>query len=426
MKKRSILMPAILLGSILLLVQGCAPTIKIAPVKPSIAESDFDLALKNVDLVYESVPGEVLKYDVYFSVRDFNIKGLVGARPSEIEQIKKEIEKLKKSWSFSGECEMTTEGVSLSKDVSSKSLIKFKSGELSGMEKTSHQVISNKGKILYSDSNELQGLWGTGSPQSFPDYPVGAGNQWRIGIIELNDKEFGKIRFSGERKLVGFKLIEGRPCAKIITELKSEPVWIKGGGRVNFNAIDTSYHDLGICQLFYNDTIISMNFEFVGADVPAELKGASATMEMVSTGKLNYQNSIFKRPVNASPPSQPVPLKRTTPTGFGVPKISNLHFVPPEIKMSESTLIVFDYYDDDGDMDRIHVVITYPSQPQRGENDRGEWKMKWAGRSSGTARYGLPPGYFTAMGIYRFTIQLIDKNGNKSNSLEADVNVTGY
>ena len=293
--KRSIIMRAVLLGFIFLLIGGCAPTAKLAPVKPSIVESDSNLALKDVDLVYESVPGEVLKYDVYFSVSDFNIK---GARPSEIEQIRKEIEKRKESWSFSGECEMTTEGVSLSKDVSSKSLIKFKSGELTGMEKTSHQIISSKGKVLYSDSNELKGLWGTGNPQPFPDHPVSVGNQWRIGIIEVNDKEFGIIRLSGEGKIVGLKVIEGRPCAKIITEVKSEPIWIKGGCIGNFNAIGTSYHDLEIRQPFYDDAIISMNFEFVGADVPAILKGVSVTMEIVSTIKLNYRNSIFKRSIN--------------------------------------------------------------------------------------------------------------------------------
>jgi hypothetical protein len=35
-----------------------------------------------------------------------------------------------------------------------------------------------------------------------------------------------------------------------------------------------------------------------GVDLPAELKGASVTLEFVYTTKLNYQNSIFKRPIN--------------------------------------------------------------------------------------------------------------------------------
>ena len=114
---------------------------------------------------------------------------------------------------------------------------------------------------------------------------------------------------------------------------------------------------------------------------------------------------------------------KASPPGPGVPKISNFHFVPPNIRMSELTQLVFDYEDDDGDMDRIHVVITYPSRPHRGENDRGEWKMKWAGKTSGTARYTLKPGYFTTSEVHTFTIQLIDRKGNISNSLQADVNV---
>lgn len=297
-------MTAILLGSILLFIEGCAPTLKTLPIRPSIVESNFDLALKDVDLVYESVPGEVLKYDFYFSVGDINIKGLVGVRPSEIEQIKKEIEKLKGSLSFSGELEAATEKVSLGKDISSKSQMKIKSREsgykMIGETKSKEsfrQVVSNKGKILYSDSDEL---WGMRSPQFFPDHSINIGDQWSA-LFEVDIKELGKVKFSIKSKLVGFKLIEGRPCAKIITEMKSAPIQ-KEDMRGIFNIVSTGYHDLKIGQLSYTNTIVSMNIDLPallkGVDLPAELKGASVTLEFVYTTKLNYQNSIFKRPIN--------------------------------------------------------------------------------------------------------------------------------
>ncbi len=111
----------------------------------------------------------------------------------------------------------------------------------------------------------------------------------------------------------------------------------------------------------------------------------------------------------------------TDPRGPGVPKISNFHFDPPVRSMTQSTQLVFDYEDDDGDMDRIRVVITYPGRSYY--NPRGEWKMKWAGKTSGTAKYKLAPGYFTTAEGHTFTIQLIDREGNISNSLQANVSV---
>lgn len=305
MKKRSILMTAILLGSIFLFIEGCAPTTKFASFKPSIVESDFNLALKDVDLVYESVPGEVLKYDVYFSF-DFKIKEPVGLKLQNIEEVKKEMEKFMPIF-YSAELEVTTEKVSLSKDISSK--FSMKSGkivakmmtkeieemvdkipDLMKFKKGFRQVISNKGKILYSDSDEL---WGMRSPQFFPDHSINIGDQWS-NVIEVDTKELGKVKFSLESKLVGFKLIEGRPCAKIITELKpTSPIWQEG---MLLNMVFTNYHDLKIGQFFYGDFIMSANLDL--ADMPAELKGTSVTMESVSTIKLNYRNSIFKRPIN--------------------------------------------------------------------------------------------------------------------------------
>jgi hypothetical protein len=256
-----------------LFIAGCAgPKMETRPTKPFLSESDPKEFPEAIELIYDAIPGEVIKHDIY----------------SETTIRSKET---KATFYMSGQITSEVKNVSPVNDVTLKMSGEMLAGVIGRRIKKVKMVctwtMSKKGKVLSTDCTDIKPL---NLSQYFPDGPISIGSQWS-NVGEFYGKDFGKIQLTLHNRLSKFALINNRLCARVDYEGKNESRSESGSDTitlVNFKGVN--YYDVLLKESAYSQ----LSFLVEGFE---SRKGEefSATMEFIS--KLNYSDCIFKRSI---------------------------------------------------------------------------------------------------------------------------------
>jgi len=252
-------------------ITGCAgPIMQTIPTKPFVIETDPKETPQNVELFFESTPGEVIKYDMFF-------KAIGQAKGKSVDSF------------GSGHMTLLTENISSTKDITMWVTLELLGGVIGQpLIKTKENcriIFSNKGMGLFTNcpDNEDQNLF-----QTLPDGFISVGSQWNQ-LADFVNKDFGKIQVANSCRLSKFALIDNRLCARIDIEgkmpsqLVSEEFTI-----ISLKSKGFYYHDIKLGIHTYFEGLISM--EVFLNNIKEKL---NLTIEFI--GKLDFKNSVFKR-----------------------------------------------------------------------------------------------------------------------------------
>lgn len=181
---------ASLLCFVVLSMAGCAGSImNTIPTKPFVVDTEPKEIPQKVELVFESVPGEVIKNDFYLKMTIQTKGGIVNIFST-------------------GDLAMFTESVSPNKDITIKVIGEVTAGMIGKPIKKAKSectmIFSNKGKIVSTNCPDTNP-----TSHSFPEGLISIGSKWN-GLSEINDQEFGKIQFPTSYQLTKFVLISNR------------------------------------------------------------------------------------------------------------------------------------------------------------------------------------------------------------------------
>jgi len=301
---------------VVILMAGCAgPIMHTIPAKPFVVETEPKEIPQKVELVLESVPGEVIKNEFYFKMTIQTKAGIVDIFST-------------------GDLTTFTENVSSNKEITTKVTGEVTAGmigkPIKKVKSECTMIFSNKGKVISTNCPNTNPV----STHFFPDGFISIGSQWNE-LFEIDDQILGKIQIPTSYQLTKFALISNRLCARIdfkgknISPLVSKHVTISDMKSKGFY-----YYDLKLGEIAYAEGYLSMEgFE------SEKRENFSCTMEI--NFKLNYTNSMFKRPVishSASPemklppqgiditpkPQPPLPEKPQTITPVTPPPVTSL------------------------------------------------------------------------------------------------------